>query len=688
MTPEALRRRMSHGNIYSADKIDEALGNYFRPGNLTALRELALLWLADSVEDGLQRYREQHGITATWETRERIVVALTGGPEGDTLIRRAARIAARTGAADLLAVHVTRSDGLVGASFVELDRQRLLIESLGGSFHSVVGDDVAHAVIDFARGANATQIVIGASRRHPFAAALTGSGTGTTITRLSGSIDVHLVAHDHVGQTRLLPERRGGAITARRQLIGLASAIGLLTILTFTLTALRSDLSFESDLCIYLLAVVITSLIGGFYPALATAVAASLLLNYYFAAPIHTLTITARDNIVALTIFVLVTVLVSRVVDLAARRLVLAARASAEAETLSTLAGSLLRGEQALPALLERVRETFGMQSVSLLRRDGDPQRPTWEQLASIGANAPADPTAADCAAEIDDRQQLAANGRTLRAEDQRMLAAFAAQVAVAYRQRELTDTARALEPLAESERVRTALLNAVGHDLRTPIASAKAAVSSLRATDVSWTELDRDELLATADGALDRLTDLVTNLLDLSRLQAGVLPVHSSRVALEDVVARAVGPIGAPVQIELPGDLADVDADAGLLERVIANLVENAVRYSPVGRPVQIVATAGEKIELRIIDHGPGIAPAAADRVFAPFQRSDDAPTAGTGVGLGLAIARGFATAMGGSVTVEPTPGGGATLVVTLRPYAEPVERAGLAAPSRFEEP
>jgi two-component system sensor histidine kinase KdpD len=676
MTPEALRRRMAHGNIYAPDRVDAALGSYFRPGNLTALRELALLWLADSVEDGLQRYREQHGITATWETRERIVVALTGGPEGDALIRRAARIAARVSGADLLAVHIARSDGLAGASIAGLDRQRLLVESLGGSYHFMVGDDVPHAVLDFARAANATQIVIGASRRNPIVAALTGSGTGMTITRLSGSIDVHMVTHDYVGAGRLLSTRVASGISARRRLAGVVCAVVLLVAVTLTLTSLRDHLSFESDLCIYLLTVIITSLVGGFYPALAAAVAASVLLNFYFAAPIHTFTIDQHDNIVALVIFVLVTVLVSRVVDLAARRLVIAARASAEAETLSTLAGSLLRGEQALPALLERVRETFGMRGVSLLRRTGSRHTSGWEVLASVGASAPLTTTNADCVAEIDEQRFLAANGRTLRAEDQRVLAAFAAQVAVAYNQRELAAAARAIEPLAESERARTALLNAVGHDLRTPIASAKTAVSSLRARDVTWSPRDRDELLATADHALDRLTDLVTNLLDLSRLQAGVLPVHGAPVSLEEVVSRAVGLAtdelgavpGPSVRIDLPAELPEVVADGGLLERVIVNLVQNALRFSPADRSVHVLACdIGEQVQILVVDHGPGIADADVERVFAPFQRHDDAPSTGAGVGLGLAIARGFTQAMGGDVATEPTPGGGATLIVTL---------------------
>ena len=213
MTPEALRRRMAHGNVYRPEKIDAALGNYFRVGNLTALRELALLWLADKVDDQLDRYRADHDIDATWEARERVVVALTGGPEGDTLIRRAARIAARSKGADLLAVHVTRSDGLAGADPALLAQQRVLVESLGGTYHQVVGADIPRALLDFARGVNATQLVLGASRRGRFAQ-IFSRGVGVTTTALSGSIDVHLVTHEEVGQGRRRPAGRQRAVPA------------------------------------------------------------------------------------------------------------------------------------------------------------------------------------------------------------------------------------------------------------------------------------------------------------------------------------------------------------------------------------------------------------------------------------------------------------------------------------------
>ena len=227
MTPEALRRRMAHGNIYPPEKIDAALTNYFRSGNLSALRELALLWLADKVDEGLQRYRTEHKITSAWEARERVVVALTGGPEGRTLIRRAARIAARSAGGDLLAVHVTKSDGLTGADPAALASQRRLVESVGGSYHQVVGDDIPEALLTFARAENATQLVLGASRRSWWLAMLTGPGIGSRTIRGSGDIDVHIVTHGHMGRGRGLVSRRRGAITLRRKIAGYVLAAAL-----------------------------------------------------------------------------------------------------------------------------------------------------------------------------------------------------------------------------------------------------------------------------------------------------------------------------------------------------------------------------------------------------------------------------------------------------------------------------
>lgn len=697
MTPEALRRRMAHGNIYNAEKVDAALSNFFRVGNLTALRELALLWLADSVEDGLQKYREQHGINAVWETKERVVVALTGGPEGDTLIRRAARVAARSSGGELIAVHVSRSDGLAGTSVAALEQQRVLVESLGGSYHSTVGDDVPTALLEVARSLSASQIVVGASRRPPWKRALTGGGSAATIIRLSGPIDVHVVTHDYAGKGQLLPRFARG-VTRRRQIQSMLVGLVLLVAITPILTALRQHLSVASDVEVYLVVVVAVAVLGGLAPGVAAAVTSALLLNFYFTAPVHSFSVAHVDDAVALVAFVLVALMVSIVVEAAARRSSEAVRASAESETLATLAGSVLRGQSALPALLERVQETFGVTSVALLRfESGAPASSvTTEQGSLVGGGrrgrytvlASAGPDLASCAATeeteipVRDGLVLVTRGRQLPAEDRRVLTAFAATVGVAYEQRRLASEVERTAPLLEADRVRSALLAAVSHDLRTPLAGVKAAVSTLRARDVVL-DLDvQEELLAGAEEDVDRLTHLVSDLLDLSRLEAGALSVFTVPTALEDVVARALdhAAVGRHVDIELPDDLPLASADPALLERVVANLVQNALRYSPESAPVIRGSQHDQLVELRVVDRGPGIPEDERERVFTAFQRMDDSTNGdGPGVGLGLAISRGFTQAMGGTLTPEDTPGGGLTMNISLA-VAKP--GAGAAAP------
>jgi two-component system, OmpR family, sensor histidine kinase KdpD len=667
LSPEALRRRMAHGNIYGPDKVDAALGHYFRIGNLTALRELALLWVADKVDDALQHYRHEHQIAETWETRERVLVAITGGPEGDTLIRRAARIAARSGA-ELLALHVAPSDGLTGANPAMLAAQRLLVESLGGTYHQVVGDDISATLIAFAHAENVTQLVLGASRRSRLGALLNGAGIGSNTTRMSGDLDVHTVMHDQAGRRHTGPSLPRG-LTARRRITGAALGAILLPLLTLVLVSTRSSFNLSSDLLAYLVAVVAVALVGGLYSALATAVVASLLLNYYFTPPLYKWTIAEHNNVVAIAAFVIVAATVSLVVELAARRTAQAARASAESETLATLAGSVLRGQTGVSALLEQVRETFQLTSVALLERDGTEQG--WTVVASVGAHPCQTPAEADTEVPVGERFALAARGRSMAASDLRILGAFAAQAVTAVEQQRLAAAAEAARPLEEADRMRTALLNAVSHDLRTPLASAKAAVTGLRSADVAWTDSERAELLATADESLDRLHRLVDNLLDMSRIQAGALSIRRQPVALHETVPIALdslGPAARDIELDIPDSLPEVETDPALLERVIANLTANALRYSPAGVPPRVSAsTHADSVELRISDRGPGIPESQRERMFTPFQRLGDTDNT-TGVGLGLALSLGLMQALGHTLTPEETPGGGLTMVLAMR--------------------
>ncbi|MGW4672594.1 ATP-binding protein [Streptomyces sp. NPDC004324] len=665
MSPPALRRRMAHGNIYKSDKVDAALSNYFRPGNLTALRELALLWVADRVDEYLTEYRSEHQVSRIWGSRERIVVGLTGGPEGRTLIRRAARLAEKGAGGEVMAVYIARSDGLTNASPKELAVQRTLVEDLGGTFHHVIGDDIPVSLLDFARGVNATQIVLGSSRRKTWQYVF-GPGVGTTVARESGpDLDVHIVTHDEVAKGRGLPAARGARLGRSRIIWGWLVGLGGPVVLALLLNTV--DLGLANDMLLFLTVTVAAALLGGLFPALASAAFGSLMLNYFYTPPLHRFTISDPKNIVAIVIFVGVAISVASVVDLAARRTHQAARLRAESEILSFLAGSVLRGETSLEALLERVRETFAMESVALLERAGDVD--PWTCAGSVGPRSPLRPEEADVDMPVGDHMALALSGRVLPASDRRVLAAFAAQAAVVLDRQRLQHEAGQAKELAEGNRIRTALLAAVSHDLRTPLAAIKAAVSSLRSDDVAWSEEDRAELQEAIEEGADRLDHLVGNLLDMSRLQTGTVTPLIREIDLDEVVPMALG--GVPedsVDLEIPEILPMVAVDAGLLERAVANLVENAVKYSPVGDRVLVAASAiADRVEVRVVDRGPGVPDEAKERIFAPFQRYGDAPR-GAGVGLGLAVARGFAESMGGTLNAEDTPGGGLTMVLTVR--------------------
>lgn len=263
MSPQALRRRMAHGNIYKPDRIDASLSNYFRPGNLTALRELALLWVADRVDEYLQQYRGEHNIRTTWQARERIVVGLTGGPEGRTLIRRASRMAAKGSGSEILAVYIARSDGLTSASPKELAVQRTLVEDLGGTFHHVIGDDIPSALLEFARGVNATQIVLGSSRRKAWQY-IYGPGVGATVARESGpDLDVHIVTHEEVAKGRGLPIARGARLGRARIIWGWLVGVGGPALLTLLLIGLDSGPGLANDVLLFLFMTVAAALIGG-----------------------------------------------------------------------------------------------------------------------------------------------------------------------------------------------------------------------------------------------------------------------------------------------------------------------------------------------------------------------------------------------------------------------------------------
>lgn len=667
ITPEALRRRLAHGNVYSSERVDAALSNYFRPENLTALRQLALLWLADQVDAALAKYRSDKKISERWEARERVVVGVTGGPESEILVRRASRIASRWGA-DLKVVHVVDGDGLTAISAQQRRALRDLAASLGATMHSVVGDDVASSLIAYAHDVNATQLVVGTSRRSRLSR-IFDKGISEAVVEKSGGLDVHMVSHDQaatgISWSGLSPRQR--RVTSWLAAVAIPFAI-------FALTMLLPErlLGVDGQGVLFFAGVLGTAVLGGFAPALLAAALSAALLTYFLVAPQNTFSIHDTGGTVPTLVLLVLAVAVAALVDRAAGRLREARRANQEAELLALFADGVL-GDGDLDTLLERVRETYSQRAVSLVRSQ------TGEVLAQVGTDPCAEVDDADTPVEIgDDEYWMLLAGPALTARDRRVLNAVGKQAVNLARQRELAETSTA-DAVGQAEKLRHALLTAVTQDLRFPLTAAKAAMSRMRNSDIDFSAEDTAELLSTAEESVDQLTALVANLLDSARLAAGAVRPEQGRVELEHVVQRALLGMRADTdELTRPGnervkvavDGTAVLADNELLERVVANLIDNSLRYAE-GSLVRVTAgRVGDRVLIAVVDEGPGIPRGSEQQAFAPFQRLSDDDT--IGIGLGLSVASGFVEAMGGTISASDTPGGGLTVEVDLPAAAD----------------
>lgn len=489
-----------------------------------------------------------------------------------------------------------------------------------------------------------------------------------------------------------------GTLTAARAAWGLALAVALPVLLTVALNVVGGWVGLPVQSLLFLLVLIITTVIGGLWPGLLCALVGTTLLNYFFIPPLHTLRVGEIHNVLTLVVFLLVGVLVGAVVHRAAAMSMRAASGSAQARTLAAIAGGAGGGHAALPTLLEQVRVAFGMTSASILREavhvDDETTttpaigHPDWVVEQCCGTQPPERPEEADVQAPIGPNRVLALAGRSLATGDRTILNAFTTQAHALLERQRLQDSADRAEQLQATDRLRNALLAALGHDLRTPLASASAAVGSLRSTDVRWSPEETVELLATADESLQRLGRLVADLLDLSRVTAGALVAAAEPVWLSDLVPPALdelGPPAAEVKVEVPDTLDPVRGDPALITRALVNVLGNALRYSPQGRPPEVTAcTRGATVQLMVSDHGPGIPARDRERVFTPFQRLGDTDRS-AGLGLGLALSRGLLEAMGGRLIPEDTAGGGLTMVLSL-PAAYPMDPQRAPEPGRRE--
>lgn len=667
LTPEALRRRLAHGDIYPADRIDAALGNFFRSGNLGALRELALMWVADRVDENLHEYMAAKGIGESWETRERVLVAVTGAPAADRVIRRAARIASRV-KGELLGVHVHTQDGLHRPVPTFLDDDRQLLEELGGRCLEVAGDDIPDALLGVARTHQVTQVVLGASRRSRWDELVRGSVI-RDVMRNAGDIDVHVISTVAEQSTPHLPRTppRLVGVSRRRRVLGFGLGLGGLAALTPVLWSLQDRLELSSVLLLYLTLVVATAAVGGAAPAAVAALGAFALSDFLFTEPYYTFTIDNPSVVVALLVFAAVTSMVSWLVAEAARRRAEADRAVAESGTLARLISTLPNTTDPVPQLLADLVATLHLDAAALL--SGDHTR-GWDVEAAAGSPVPRSPEDGSDAIQVSSDHVLVLTGPAAPAGEGRMLAAYAARVALALTAQQLRSVADDATAEARANELRASLLSAVSHDLRTPLASIKASASSLLSDDVIWTPDAVTTFATTIVAEADRLNTLITNLLDMSRIQAEAVRFELRPVALDEVLPNALKglpPDADRAVIDIPGDLPAVLGDPLLVERIIANLVDNALRWSPDDEVVDLRASTNDgRVQLRIIDRGPGIPEELRRQVFEPFQRQGDQRN-DQGVGLGLAVALGFADAMNGEILVEDTPGGGTTMVLEL---------------------
>ncbi len=581
MTPQALVRRLAHGNIFPAEDVDVSLAGYFRPTRLAALRELALLWVADRVDEYVRQYAESDSPYAGFKGKERVVVAVTGASGGDSLIRRSARMASRSNG-ELIAVHVSRDDGVRSRSVDRLESFKELTLNLGGSYHEIFGSDVSGALANFVRVQRATRLVIGASRRSRISDALFGSVINDLIRSCAGEVDVIVISPGATGNENSRHPSIDDDVTRHPSTVG------------------STHRRFSK------------------WPFLSLSRRSSALPD-----------------------------------------------PSEQVRILSSASAIILDNDDPVPSAVWLFRNALPVHGLSVVMKAGG----GYESVVRWG-NAPDSPDSSSIAIPIANDRYVCMTADRIDDSVQPFLHAMCILLGLAAEKRDRVLDRSKMKLVEEGDKFRSALLSSVSHDLRTPLASIKAAATSLLDLGmVNDPELAK-ELLLTIDSEADRLDMLVRNLLDMSRLQTGSLNVDIMPIALDDILPGVMDYLkddSGRVTLKVNGNAQGIMADPVLLERVIANLLQNALSYSgEEGRVLLEAGISGGEGYIRVVDFGPGISRNKRDEVFKPFQRLGDVPN-GTGVGLGLAVVRGFVESMRGTVSLHDTPGGGCTVEIVL---------------------
>ncbi len=695
---DELIERLREGKVYIPEQAARALESFFREGNLIALRELALRRTAERVEAQMRGYKAAHGIEQTWHAGERVLVCISASPHSKQLIRAARRLATSLHG-ELVGVYVETPASLRLSSS---DRERLaqnmrLVEELGGDAMTLRASDAAPEVVRFARTRNVTKIVVGKpthSRwrdfvRRPFL---------DEIVRASHEIDVYVISAN-APETAQRHEPAPSRPTPISGYVWSCSVVTLATVVAWT--TFRAPELLPDVVMSYLLGVVLVAMRFGYGPSLVAAVASVLAFDFFFVPPYFTFSVTDLRHIVTFSVMFVVAVVISHLTKRIRDQADSAQQRESRTASLYAVSRELAKA-QSRDTMLElaarHIREIFAAQLAILVpdshgelaaviadegtfdaEKDHGVAQWVWTHQKRAGAGTDTLPSTRATFLPLPGSRTRAGilaivpsdPLRIREPDDRQLLETLARLVGSAVERFELADEARRAQLRMETEQLRNALLSSVSHDLRTPLSVITGATSALLDPSAPKDESTRRELLSTAHEESLRLSRLVRNLLDMTRLDAGALKVQKELQPIEEVVGAALNRMedrlrGRNVSTGVADDLPLVPIDSALIEQVLINLIENATKYTPASSAIEVAAHLdGEAIVVDVSDRGPGVAEEDRERVFDKFFRVHERE--GGGVGLGLTICRGIVEAHGGRIWVEPREGGGATFRFSL---------------------
>jgi two-component system sensor histidine kinase KdpD len=695
LSPEDLIKRLREGKVYVPQQAERAIRHYFSQGNLTALRELALRRTAQRVDEQLLSHMREHAIPGPWAAGERILVCVSEAPSTAGLIRYARRVAERLQVPwTALYVETARTPRLTNVERDRIADFLRLAERLGASTITIPGRNIAEEVMAYATANNITQIVIGKSDRPRWFEVVHGSVVHELV-RKTGPISVHVISPD--GSEPVPPKSvhtrapvepfRAEPYLGSAGMVAVALGVGLL---------LQHFIAVQSISLVFLPAVLVSAIAWGLWPSLCAAIASVLAYNFFFLPPLYTLSVADPENVLTLFFFLIVAMIVSNLTSGTRRQMVSArarARTTAELYAFSRKIAGIGALDDLLWATAYQITSMLNVRTVLLMPvSDGEglevasgypPEdrldaadlaaaRWTWEHNRPAGRGADTLPGGKRLflplrtgsgpvgVIGIDRDTRGDPTGPLLTPDERRLLDALCDQAAVAIERISLAKGLDEARVLAETERLRAALLTSISHDLRTPLASILGTVSSLRSFPQRYTAAEQEDLLATLQDEAERLNRFVSNLLDMTRLESGAIELKLELIDVAEIIGSALqraGNVlaGHRVEVEVEPGLPMLRLDAVLFEQVLFNLLDNAAKYAPGGSRIDVRAKHdGELIEIEVVDEGPGIPAADLERVFDKFYRVQAQDRRRAGTGLGLAICRGFIEALGGWIAAR----------------------------------